>query len=124
MSAASKQLITQWLTTAPLLRGTLVRGIRFPDQSFVTDLDPQEFPAGALEQAWRLVSDTFDVLSAQRLPPTRLIWVYDRTVLHCVRHPEGAILGVCLARKNAESELDALNRLLTDFQFLAAPPAA
>jgi hypothetical protein len=128
MSEASKQVISQWLTAAPMVRGTLVRGVRFPDQTFVTDVDARDFPAGALEQAWRLVSDTFDVLTAQRLPPQRLTWVYDRTVLHCVQHPGGAILGVCVSRKSAEGESDDLNRLLTEFRTIgvenAGPPSA
>jgi hypothetical protein len=118
MSEESKQTISQWLMAAPLVRGTLVRGVRFSDQTFVTDVDARDFPAGALEQAWRLVSDTFDVLSAQRLSPNRLIWVYDRTVLHCVQHPDGAILGVCLARKNADAASDDLERLLAEFRML------
>ena len=118
MSEASKHRISQWLTAAPLVRGTLVRGVRFPDQTFLSDVDARDFPAGALEQAWRLVGDTFDVLSAQRLPPRRLIWVYDRTVLHCVQHPSGAILGVCLSRKSSDAAPEELERMLAEFRIL------
>lgn len=123
MSEESKQAISQWLNAAPTLRGTLVRGIRFPDQTFVTDMDARDFPAGALEQAWRLVGDTFEVLSAQRLPPKRLTWVYDRTVLHCVQHPDGAILGVCITRKSSEGDPEELNRLLAEFRNLGQTPS-
>ena len=84
------------------MRGTLVRGVRFADQTFVTDMDSRDFTANALEQAWRVVDDTFQVLSAQHFPPTRLSWVYERAVLHCVQRSDGAILGVFLTRKNAE----------------------
>lgn len=123
MSEESKELISQWLRAAPTLTGTLVRGVRFPDQTFVSDMDSRDFPAGALEQAWRVVGDTFQVLSAQHFPPTRLSWVYERSVLHCVQRTDGAILGVFLARKGGEVDAGGLNRLLSEFQGLRLPEA-
>lgn len=123
MNEETKQAISQWLTAKALVRGTLVRGVRFPDQTFVTDVDARDFPAGALEQAWRSVGDTFDVLSAQRLPPTRLTWVYDRTVLHCVQHASGAILGVCLSRKSSDAVPEELEVMLAEFRTLGIAPA-
>jgi hypothetical protein len=118
MSEENKEQISQWLRTYPAVRGVLVRGIRFADETFVTDVDARDFPATALEQAWRLVADTFQVLSAQRLPPTRLSWVHERTVLHCVQRPDGAILGVFLSRKTADADPQAVDKLLAEFQGL------
>jgi hypothetical protein len=118
MSDDVKEQLSRWLRTAPSVRNTLVRGIRFPDQTFVSDADARDFPAGALEQAWRLVGDTFQVLGAQHFPPTRLSWVYERSVLHCVQRADGAILGMFVARKNAEPDVETLNRLLTEFREL------
>ena len=118
MSEESKTRITDWLHATPTVRGALVRGIRFADETFVCDVDSRDFPATALEQAWRLVADTFQVLSAQRLPPTRLTWVHEKTVLHCVRRADGAILGVFLSRKTNEGDPVALDRLLLEFQGL------
>jgi hypothetical protein len=118
MSDQSKEQISNWLRAAPAVRGMLVRGVRFPDQTFISDVDARDFPASALEQAWRVVGDTFQVLSAQHFPPTRLSWVYERTVMHCVQRADGAILGVFLARKNADMDGDGLNRLLNEFQRL------
>src|ERR671925_331965 len=94
MSEEIKERITDWLRRTPPARGVLVRGIRFADQTFVCDFDSRDFPMSALEQAWRSVADTFQVLEAQRLPPTRLTWVFERAVLHCVRREDGTILGV------------------------------
>lgn len=119
MSAASKELITHWLQTAPTLRGALVRGVRFADETFVCDVDARDFPATALEPAWRLVADTFEVLRAQRLPPTRLTWMHERTVLHCAQRTDGAILGVFLSRKVTETDPVALDKLLQEFLGLA-----
>jgi hypothetical protein len=120
MSEQSKEQITQWLCSYPAVRGMLVRGIRFADETFVSDMDARDFPAAALEQAWRSVADTFQVLSAQRLPATRLTWVHDRTVLHCVQRADGAILGVFLSRKTAEADVAALDQLFTEFHGLPA----
>jgi len=118
MSEKRKEHILEWLRAAPTVRGLLMRGIRFPDQTFVSDMGAQDFPAGGLEQAWRLVGDTFQVLSAQQFPPTRLSWVYERMVLHCAQRPDGAILGVFLSRKNIEADTTGLSRLLGEFQSL------
>jgi len=116
MSAELKEYITNWLHTTPTVRGALVRGVRFADETFVSDVDARDFPATALEQAWRLVADTFQVLSAQRLPPSRLTWVHERTVLHCVQRPDGAILGVFISRKVADTDAQALEKMLNEFQ--------
>ncbi|MCC6819663.1 MAG: hypothetical protein V9H26_06345 [Verrucomicrobiota bacterium] len=121
MSEAIQDQTTRWLRTAPSVRGTLVRGIRFADETFVTDVDARDFPVSALETAWRLVADTFAVLRAQHLPPTRLTWVYERTVLHCVQRADGAILGVFVAKKSAETDPAGLDRLLSEFQTLVLP---
>ncbi len=121
MSDKGKAHITDWLQAAPAVRGALVRGIRFPDQTFVSDVDARDFPVVGLEQAWRVVGDTFQVLSAQQFPATRLAWVYRQLVLHCAQRSDGAILGVFVSRKNIEADLMALNRMLTEFQALEVP---
>ncbi len=118
MSAEAKDTIATWLRASPALRGALVRGVRFPDETFLTDVEARDFSTAALEQAWRLVADTFQVLSAQRLPPTRLTWTHEKTVMHCVQHPQGAILGIVLSRKVADVDPMALEKMLTEFQTL------
>lgn len=118
MSEDKNTQITQWLRTYPAVRGVLVRAIRCADETFVTDGEAREFPAPALEQAWRLAADTFQVLSAQRFPPTRLTWVHERTMFHCAKRADGAILGVFLARTSTEADPMAVEKLLTEFQGL------
>ena len=115
MSDESKEQMAQWLRTAPVLRGMLVRGIRFADETFISDVEARDFPGAALEQAWRVVADTFQVLRAQRLPPTRLAWVHERTVLHCVQRPDDAIFGVFISRKATDFDPVALERVLAEF---------
>lgn len=120
MSEAAQTRITKWLRMTTGTRGTIVRGVRFADETFISDVDTKEFPALQLEQAWRVVSDAFQVLSAQRFPPTRLTWVYDRAVLHCVRREDGAVLGVFLGRRNVDPDIVGLNRMLVEFLNMAA----
>jgi len=114
---------SRWLRTMPIVRGTLARGIRFADERFVSDGDDETFSASALQAAWRLVADAFQVLRAQHLPPTRLTWVHERTVLHFVQRADGAILGVIVTKKIADVDTTGLEHLLTGFQS-KAPPAA
>ncbi len=127
MTEEAKQQITRWLEALPSLRGGLVRGVRFPDETFVSDFDSRDFPVTALEQAWRSVADTYQVLTAQQFPPSRLTWVYERTLLHCVMRADGAIFGMFVAKKGAEANQPEFDHLLTEFQSLtiteAEPPA-
>lgn len=120
MSEALKKRITEWLPTATPVHGALLRGVRFADASFIVDGGATDFPAAALEPAWRLVVDAFDVLAAQHLPPTRLSWVHERTVFHCVRRPEGMVLGIFLAKQSASADPVGLERLLNEFLALPA----
>lgn len=119
MTPENKEQLSNWLRAAPAVRGTLVRSIRFPDQTFVCEGASEAFPTNALEQAWRVMSDTFQVLNAQRFPPDRLSWVYDRAVLQCAQRPDGAMLGVFSIRKTSEVDSEGLSRLLSEFQSLA-----
>jgi len=118
MEETGKEQILQWLRATPPARGVLVRGIRFTDATFFSDVDAREFPATALEQAWRIVADTFQVLSAQRLPPTRLTWSHEKTILYCTRRADGTILGAFVSRRTTDTDPMALDKMLTDFQQL------
>ena len=75
-----------------------------------------------LRHAYRERRDVLVAGLAQHLPPTRLSWVYERTVLHCVQRTDGAILGVFMAKKSTETDPAGLDRMLTEFQSLL--PAA
>src|SRR5262245_14502269 len=125
MTQANKEQLTKWLRDVPTVRGTLLRAVRFPDQTFVSNGAEKDFPASGLEQAWRVVSDTFQVLTAQRFPPSRLSCVCSRVTLHCVHRVDGVMLGVFSNRKAAEVDSEGLNRMLNEFLGLAlANPAA
>jgi hypothetical protein len=121
MSAAVSQQMTEWLRRAPQVPGTLVRAVRLADAQLVPP-DPEDsaYPDKSLELAWRVAADTFEVLTAQRFPPTRLSWLHDKTVFHCVRRPDGAIFGIILARPQANADPGLLEKLFGEFLRLPA----
>jgi len=113
-----KEHLAEWLRQKPSVGGVLVRGIRFPDQTFFCDFDSRDFPMAALEQVWRCVDDAFQVLIARQEPPVRLTWVYERAVLHCTRREGGAILGVFVQRDPKEADQAGVDQLLAEFRAL------
>ena len=115
-----KAQATEWLRQAPSVRGVLLRGLRFPDQTIVCDVDSRDLTVTALEQAYRAVADTFQWLQPRQLPSGQLVWHYDRTALHCVRRADKSILGAMASAKPGETDEAGLNRQLAEFQNLGA----
>ena len=115
-SETLKEQATEWLRRTPSVRGVLLRGLWFPDQTIVCDVDSRDLTAAALEQSYRLVADTFQWLRPRQLPATRLVWHHSRAALHCVRRGDKTILGVMASTKNTEADVSDLNRQLVDFQ--------
>ena len=118
ISEAMKEQATEWLRHTPSVRGVLLRGLRFADQTIVCDVDSRDLTAAALEQSYRLVADTFQWLFVRKIFATQLVWSHSRAALHCVRRGDKTIFGVMASNKNNEADLPALNRQLTEFQEL------
>ncbi len=114
-----KDRVTEWLRHAPSVRGVLVRGVRFADQTILCDVDSRDIPVTALELAFRSVSDAFHTLTASQILPTRLVWAYDRAVLHSARRADKTILGAFASAKSAETDLAGLDRQFSEFQNLS-----
>ena len=118
ISEVLKEQTTEWLRRAPSVRGVLMRGIRFTDQTIVCDVDSRDITTAALEEAYHSVADTFQWLSARQMPPTRLMWSYDRIGLNCVRREDKTILGALTSAKPGETDWPGLRRQLAEFQTL------
>jgi len=118
ISEVIKEQTTEWLRRAPSVRGVLMRGIRFADQTIVCDVDSRDITTAALEEAYRSVADTFQWLSARQMPPTRLMWSYDRIGLNCVRREDKTILGALTSAKPGETDWPGLRQQLAEFQIL------
>ena len=112
---ALKEAATEWLRRTPSVRGVLLRGLRFPDQTIVCDVDSRDLTAAALEQAYRAVADTFQWLLPRQIPSAQIVWSYDRTVLHCVRRADKTILGAMVSARPGEADLPSLERQLAEF---------
>ena len=117
---AMKEAATEWLRRTPSVRGVLLRGLRFPDQTIVCDVDSRDLTAAALEQAYRAVADTFQWLLPRQIPSAQLMWSYDRTALHCVRRADKTVLGAMVSAKPGEADLPGLTRQLAEFHTLAS----
>jgi len=117
---AMKEAATDWLRRTPSVRGVLLRGLRFPDQTIVCDVDSRDLTAAALEQAYRAVADTFQWLLPRQIPSAQLVWSYDRTALHCVRRADKTVLGAMVSAKPGETDLSGLDQQLAEFQSLAS----
>jgi HEAT repeat protein len=115
----TKTRVTDWLRRAPSVRGVLVRGLRFPDQTIVCDLDSRDLPPAVLEQIYHAVSDTFAELAGHQVPATRLLWTCDRSGLHCARRSDRTLLGAFVPAKAGDIDLPALDRQFKEFTELA-----
>lgn len=127
-SEAFKEQMAGWLRRTPSTRGVLMRGIRFPDQTILCDVDSVSLPATALEEAYHLAADSFDWLQKRRVGTTHLVWGGERSELHCALRPDRCLLGVMASAHINADDLPAVNSQLSEFRSLTAektlPPAA
>jgi hypothetical protein len=113
-----KDLIQRWLHQDAQWPGVLACGVRFPDKNAFTRSWSLEFPAPALENALRCVSDTFQVLKINFFPNERVRWVYDNVFLHCVRRDDGICLGIFTPKDPQSFDPGEVDRLLAEFRGL------
>lgn len=113
-----KEQLIEWLRQTPSVRGVLMRGVRFADQTIVCDVDSRDITVAALEEVYRAVAETFQTLLNDKIAPVRLLWTCERAALHCVRRADGTILGAFAAAKHGETDTAQLHRQLGEFQSL------
>ena len=116
-----KEVIQTWLADRPRLPGVLACGVRFPDKSSLTETYQKDYPVPNLENVWRCVGDVFQVLSAHRMAPTSIRWVYENTILYSTRRPDGIELSLLTLPSPADVDAGNLERLLQTFRTLEAP---
>jgi hypothetical protein len=120
MSADFKVAATDWFRAAPAAPGTLIRSLRFPDESVLTETLAPGYSSASVELAWRSVVDAFDVLAARRLVADQLIWTHEKTRLHCARRADGVILALLVPRQQPPAETKAAGNFIADFLTQAA----
>ena len=113
-----KEVINEWLNRRAKLMGGLACGVRFPDKTSLTQTWSQEFPAQALDNAWRCASDAFQVLKANVFPNERVSWVYEKVLLHCARREDEICLGIFTAKDLGAVDGAEIERLIAEFRAL------
>ena len=109
--------LKQWIAKKTGTAGVLAFGVHGFDKSNFTLSCDAAFPAEALENAWRCVSETLSVLQLNRFPTARFRWVFQQVVLHCERRRDGVCLGI-FARNDGRFDAQELERLLVEFHGL------
>ena len=118
-----KEAVRSWMAQNARVPGVLAYGVRFPDKSSLNESYSPEFPLVAMENAWRCVADTYQVLTLHRLPVARMNWMYERSLLTCVRRNDGIILGLFLTSRERNRDTCNLERLVAEFQSLERSPS-
>lgn len=110
------EIYNDWLVRSSRQPWVLGGGISYPNKTFFTHPVAPNYPKESLDNAWRCLADTVQVLKHHRIPAARLRWVYEHCHLHCAIRPDGIILALFTARK-AVDEVE-VDRLLSEFQLL------
>jgi len=113
-----KEAVRNWMAQNARVPGVLAYGVRFPDKTSLNESYSQDFPLAAMENVWRCVADTYQVLTLHRLPVARMKWVYEQSLLTCFRRNDGIILGLFITARARSLDTNNLERLVAEFQAL------
>jgi hypothetical protein len=113
-----KEKLQQWLAERTQVMGVLACGIRFPDKTSLTQPWSNEFPVESLENAWRCVSDTFQVLKINFFPNDQIRWVYENAYLYCGRRNDGICLAIFTSKDPQFFDQEIIQGLLAEFRAL------
>jgi len=113
-----KEILQHRLAQRTQAPGVLACGIRFPDKTSLTQPWSNEFPVESLENAWRCVSDTFQVLKINFFPNERIRWVYENAFLYCGRRNDGICLAIFTSKDPQFFDQEIIEGLLAEFRAL------
>ena len=113
-----KETLHQWLARRTQLPGVLACGVRYPDKTSFTQTWSADFPAQALDNALRCMSDAFQVLKINFFPHERARWVYEHAFLYCARRDDGICLGIFTAKDPQAFDAAAVEYLVEEFHLL------
>ena len=113
------ELINQWFEQSAPFEGILACGMRYSDQTTASKTWSDAYGETAMENALRCIADFFQVLQLNRIPPSRIRWVYQGALLHCERRQDGTCLGVFTSKDPAALDNDGLERFFSEFQAVA-----
>lgn len=110
-----KEQFNLWLTRNARLPGVAGACLFYPDRTrFGQSWNPQ-LPAETLENAWRCVADTFQVLQLNRFPTETIRWVFANAFLYCARRSDGIGMAVLVLKEHAAAEPEVFASLIAAF---------
>ena len=109
-------LLNDWLHKHTRLPGVLAGGIGYPDHTLVVQPYGDHFPPEALENTWRCIADTYEVMNLHRFPPIELHWIYAQAQLYCVRRPDKIFLGLLISNEPGAIDQAEVKDLFADFK--------
>jgi hypothetical protein len=115
-----KSILQQWLAERTQVPGVIACGIRFPDKTSLTQSWSKEFQIESLENAWRCVSDTFQVLKINFFPNEKIRWVYENAFLYCGRRYDGICLAIFTSKDPQVFDPEIIEKLMTEFRALGS----
>jgi hypothetical protein len=115
-----KDRFHQWLSQRASVTGILACALRFPDHTTRTEIRQSDFSREGIENAWRCVADTFQVLKHHRSPGVHLRWVFEQALLFCLTRPDDICLMVFTTSKAQELDVLGLQAMFDEFHLLAA----
>ena len=119
-----KDILQRWLTRRPPCPGVVAWGLCFPDREILTRSFAGETPATALDAVWGELAEAIRMVPPPDLETSRMRWVFSQNLLYAASRPDGACLGVLAEANLDEAARSCIERTLSDFKALRAPPAA
>ena len=111
-----KQLLNMWLGKHARIPGVFACGLHYADKTAFAQSWAPSYPQEALESTWRTIGESFQVLQMNRLPNTRLRWVYENALLYAARRGDGTCLGVFTTRDPQVLDQGKLEEMLNEFE--------
>jgi hypothetical protein len=107
-----------WLNRSAQMAGLQAIGLRQADQSTLTVIQDPTFASEGVENTWRCVADTYQVLKHHRCPGIHLRWSFGQSLLFCVARADGLGLMILTTSKLEELDATGLEAIFQEFQEL------
>jgi hypothetical protein len=107
-----------WLSRSAQVRGLQAIGLRQADQSTLTVIQDPTFSSEGVENTWRCVADTYQVLKHHRCPVIHLRWSFEQSLLFCMMRPDGICLMILTTSRLEELDAAGLEAIFHEFQEL------
>ena len=113
-----KENINQWVRQQAAVQGVLACGVRHSDDTLFFSALPANYTREGMENVFRCLAHTFQVLKLNQLPHQQVRWVYEQALLYGASRADGGCLGVFTSKEPGTVNLEWLGKMLTEFPML------